>query len=172
MIHYVLPAMPALIFGALQAQISLILFSIFGQTVDIAQVAALSQIAQLFLVLQGSNMVFVEPYIARLSRDRLLATYVRLILLTSTCCVPVVLFAFVSPGPILWVLGSKYEELGSLVGWLVLAACINYLAGLAWVMNGARKWVFWSGKIVDIVLLLVAQVAFIVFVGVRTAREA
>lgn len=171
-IHYVLPAMPALVFGALQAQISLFLISIFGQTAGIAQVAALSRIAQLFLVLQSFNMVIVEPYIARLSRDRLFATYIGIILLASACCVPAVLLAFFFPDPFLWVLGSKYDGLRNLVGWLVLAACINYLAALAWVMNRARKWVFWSGTILEIVLLLVVQTAYITFVGVRTAREA
>jgi O-antigen/teichoic acid export membrane protein len=171
-IHYVVPAMPALIVGALQAQLSLFLISIFGKTAGIAQVAALSRIAQLFVVLQSFNMVVVEPYIARLSRDRLLVVYLRLILLASVCCVPPVLFAFAFPGPILWVLGSKYEGLGSVVGWLVLASCINYIAGLAWVMNRARKWVYWSGTIVEIALLLVVQIAYIVFVGVRTTRQA
>lgn len=171
-LHYVLPVMPAAIVGSLQAQISLFLIAFFGTTAGMAQVAALSRIAQLFMVLQSFNMVIVEPYIARLSRDRLLAVYLKLILLVSAGCVPVVLFAFAFPGPILWILGSHYEGLGSVVGWLVLASCINYLAGLAWVMNRARKWVYWSGTIVEIVLLLAVQIAFIVFVGVRTTREA
>jgi O-antigen/teichoic acid export membrane protein len=171
-IHYVLPAMPALIFGALQAQISLFLIGIFGHTVGIAQVAALGRIAQLFLVLQSFNLAVVEPYIARLSRDRLFATYLRLILSAIACCVPVTLLAFAFPKAILWLLGAKYEGLGGLVGWLILASCINYVAGLAWVMNRARKWVFWSGTVFEIVLLISVQTAYVVVVGVRTTREA
>jgi hypothetical protein len=59
-----------------------------------------------------------------------------------------------------------------LVGWLILASCINYVAGLAWVMNRARKWVFWSGTVFEIVLLISVQTAYVVVVGVRTTREA
>jgi hypothetical protein len=171
-VHYMLPAMPAIIFAALQPQVSLFLISIFGQTSGIAQVAALGRIEQLFMALQGFNMVIVEPYIARLNRDRLLTVYLRLILMACLSCIPLVVLAFVRPGSILWLLGSKYERLGSVIGWLVLASCINYVASLAWVMNRARKWVFWRGTIIEIVLLLVAQAAFIALVGVRTTSEA
>jgi O-antigen/teichoic acid export membrane protein len=171
-VHYVMPAMPALIFGALQPQISLFLISIFGQTTSIAQVAALGRIAALFTVLQTFIVVVVEPYIARVNRDRLLAIYLKLILLTSVCCIPVVVFAFVYPEPILWALGSKYSGLRDLIGWLILASCTTYIAVLVWVMNRARKWVFWSGTIIEIALILFVQIAFIIFVGVRTTREA
>jgi O-antigen/teichoic acid export membrane protein len=171
-IHYILPAMPAFIFAAFQSQITLFLISIFGQTVSIAQVAALTRIAQLFLVLQTFNMVIIEPYIARLKREQLGPIYVRLVLLASACCVPVVLIAFHYPQAVLWILGSKYKELDGVIGWLVLASCINYVAGFVWVMNRARKWVFWSGSILEIVLLLVVQIGFILYVGVRTTREA
>ena len=39
-------------------------------------------------------------------------------------------------------------------------------------MNRARKWVFWSGSILEVVLLLAVQIAFFVLVGVRTTQEA
>ena len=171
-VHYVLPALPALIFGALQAQISLFLISIFGQTTGIAQVAALNRIAQVFLVLQAFNVAIVEPYIARLRRERVLLVYLGLIVLVSVCFVPVVLLSFTFPGAILCLLGSKYEGLGDVVGWLVLASCINYVATLAWIMNRARKWIFWSGTILEIVLVLAVQIGFLIVVGVRTTREA
>lgn len=171
-IHYVLPAMPAIIFAAFQSQISLFLISIFGGTVSIAQVAALSRITQLFLVLQTFNMVIVEPYIARLSRERLLRTYLGLIAIASACCVPVVAFSFAYSRVVLWVLGSKYGGLQSVVGWLVLSSCMNYVAGLAYIMNRARKWVFWSGTILEIVLLLGVQIVYIAVVGVRSTRQA
>lgn len=171
-IHYILPATPALIFGALQSQLSLFLISIFGQTSSIAEVAALGRIAQLFTMLQVFNIVIVEPYIARLSRDRLPAVYIKLTALATACCTPAVALAFAFPGAILWILGPQYEGLRSEMGWLVLASCINYIAVLAWIMNRARKWVFWSGTIVEIALVVAAQTAFIALVGVRTTEAA
>lgn len=171
-IHYVTPAIPALIFGALQSQISLFLISVFGQTQSMAEVAALSRISQLFVVLQTFNMVVVEPYIARIRREHLLATYLRLILLASACCAPVIWFAFAFPQIILALLGPRYRGLGALVGWLVLASCINYLASLVWIMNRARKWIFWNGTIFEVGLLIVVQVAYILLVGLHTTRQA
>jgi O-antigen/teichoic acid export membrane protein len=171
-IRYMLPAAPAIVFAAFQSQISLFLISIFGQTVNIAQVAALSKIGQLFAVLMTFNIVVVEPYIARLGRHRLGSTYLALLALAAVACVPVVLIAFFLPTPFLWLLGAKYSGLSAQVGWVVLTACINYLAGLVWIMNRARKWLFWSGTFLEIVLILAVQIAFVVFAGVHTTRDA
>jgi O-antigen/teichoic acid export membrane protein len=172
LLQFLLPATPAIIFAAFQSQISLFLVSIFGQTTNIAEVAALGKIALLFSVLTTFNTVVVEPYVARLSRARLLPIYLSLLALAAILCIPVVLFAFALPAPFLWLLGSKYQGLGNLVGWVVLSACINYLAGLIWIMNRARKWLFWSGSILEIVLLIVVQIAFVVIVGVHTTKDA
>ena len=171
-LRYVLPAAPAVVFAAFQSQISLFLVSIFGGTVDLAQVAALSRIGQLFAVLMTFNVIVVEPYVARVSRERLLRMFLGLLLLAAIACTPVVVLAFTFPQAFLWLLGGKYANLGGEMGWLVLASCINYLAGLLWIMNRARKWLFWSGTTLEIVLLLVTQTAFIAYVGVRTVREA
>ena len=118
------------------------------------------------------NVVVVEPYIARLSRVRLLSTYLGFIAVTAILSIPAVLFAFAVPAPFLWLLGGNYKSLDSSVGWVVLAACINHLAGLMWIMNRSRKWLFWSGTILEVALLLTVQVAFIALVGVRTTQQA
>jgi O-antigen/teichoic acid export membrane protein len=172
MFRYILPATPAIIFSAFQSQISLFLISIFGQTTNIAEVAALGRLGQLFSVLMTFNVVVVEPYIARVSRQRLPPIYFGFLALAAVLCAPVVLFAFDAPAPFLWLLGSKYENLGGTVGWVVLAACINYLAGLIWIMNRARRWLFWHGTILEVVLVLAVQIAYVVFVGVHTTQEA
>lgn len=172
LIQYILPAAPAMIFAAFQSQITLFLISIFGKTTDIAQVAALSRIGQLFTVLMTFNIIVVEPYVARLSRERLLSTYLKFLSLAAIGCSPVVLIAFKWPGAFLWLLGSKYDQIRDLLGWVILAGCLNYLAGLMWIMNRARKWVFWSGSILEIVLLLFLQTAYVIGVGIRTTREA
>jgi O-antigen/teichoic acid export membrane protein len=171
-LNYILPAMPAFVFQAFQTQISLLLITIFGQTTNIAQVAALGRIGSLFLVLGTFNAVVIEPYMARLDPARLLVTYLRFFFASAACCVPVVLFAFFFPRPILWLLGSKYQGLGSLVGWVVLSSCIGYLASLLWIMNRSRRWVFWSGTILEIGLLVVVQSVFAAIIGVSTTRNA
>ncbi len=171
-VRYVLPAAPASIFSAFQSQISLFLIGIFGGTVDIAQVAALGRIGALFSVLMTFNAVVVEPYFARLKPRQVMRNYVMVLFGAVVASVPVVLLAFWHPGTFLWLLGPKYADLRNNIGWLILASCINYLAGVMWIMNRARKWLFWSGSAMEIGLLLGTQIAFVAFVGVRTVHEA
>jgi O-antigen/teichoic acid export membrane protein len=170
--HYILPATPAILLGAFHGQISLFLISIFGATKGIADVAALGRLGQLFAVLMTFNIVVVEPYVARLHRKRLSATYFKLLGCALAAAASLSLFAFAEPGVFLWLLGPKYQDLRSLIGWVVVTACINYIAGLMWIMNRSRKWVFWRGSVLELALVFLVQIGFLILVGVRTTREA
>ncbi len=172
LLRYVLPATPSILFSAFQSQLSLFLISIFGGTLYIAEVAALSRIGQLFIVLMTFNTIVVEPYIARIGRDRLLRTFVGFVLLAILGCIPILLVAFLWPQGFLWILGSKYAGLRGALGWYMLSACMNFVSGLIWIMNRARKWVFWSGSFLEVVLLLAVQLAFFMLIGVRTTQQA
>ena len=169
---YILPASPAIILGAFHGQVALFLIGFFGSTVSIAEVAALGRLGMLFNVLMTFNIVIVEPHIARLHRGRLLQTYLRFIAAALVCCAGLVAFSFAVPSVFLWLLGPKYEQLRSLIGWVVLTACINYIAGLLWIMNRSRKWVFWRGTIAEILLLLTVQAGFLMHFGLRNTRDA
>jgi O-antigen/teichoic acid export membrane protein len=170
--RYAMPAIPAIVLGAFHGQIALLLISVFGDTVNIAQVSALGRLGQLFNLLMTFNMVIIEPYVARHEKDGLLRTYFRLISLAALGGAGLSLTAFLAPGVYLWILGPKYEDLRSLIGWVVLTACINYVAGLTWIMNRSRKWVFWRGTAAEISALAVVQVGFLMIFGVRTTRAA
>jgi O-antigen/teichoic acid export membrane protein len=171
-LKYILPAIPTFIFAAFQSQIALFLINAFGQTVNLAEVAALGRLAQLFVVLSVFNMIVIEPRIARLSREKLLRTYLMLILVLCGLCLSVVPLAFAFPTPFVWLIGPKYSHLSPVVGWVVLTACFNYGANLIWVMNRSRKWIFWRGTILEIVAMLTMDVCFVVFIGVRTTQQA
>lgn len=170
--QYILPATPAIILGAFHGQIALFLVGIFGNTVTIAQVAALSRFGLLFNVMMTFNMVIVEPHVARLQRGRLLGTYFRLIAIALAGCAVVTLMGFFAPGIFLWVLGPQYGSLRSLIGWVFLTACINYIAGLIWVMNRSRKWLFWRGTIAELSLVAMVQIGFLFVFGVRSTKDA
>ena len=172
-IAYIMPAVPAMIFAAFQAQITLVLISLFGgQTAYIAQVAALGRIGQVFTVLTTFNLIVIEPFVARLNHRRLLPTFLMLTGLACVVLTPVVFAAFTWPQAFLLLIGPKYGTLRDLLGWVILAATINYIAGLIWMMNRARTWVFWSGSFLEIGLLIAVQLAFLVLVGVKNTRDA
>jgi hypothetical protein len=171
-IKFILPALPAILLGAFHGQIALFLISIFGSTVNIAQVAALGRLGQIFYLMMTFNVVVVEPYVARLARPRLLLTYLRLITLACLGGALLVLLTFAFPEIFLWVIGPRYEQLRGLIGWVVMTACINYVAGLIWIMNRSRKWLFWRGSIAEISLLAAVQIGYLLIFGVRTTRAA
>jgi O-antigen/teichoic acid export membrane protein len=170
--RYILPATPAIVLGAFHGQISLFLISIFGSTRGIAEVAALGRLGQLFAVFMTFNIIIIEPYVARLPVSQLLSAYVKLLGFGIVASVCLSTFSFFEPGVFLWLLGHNYQELRNLIGWVVLTACINYLAGLLWIMNRSRKWVFWRGTILEIALVFALQIGFLVVIGVRTTRDA
>ena len=171
-LNYILPAIPTFIFAAFQSQIALFLINAFGQTVNVAEVAALGRLGQLFMVLTTFNLIIIEPRIARLKREKLIRTYLQLILLACSFCLSIVILAFAFPAPLLWLIGPKYSGLGNIVGWVVLTGCLNYVANLIWIMNRSRKWIFWRGTILEIVSMLLVDVCFVIFWGVRDTRHA
>ena len=172
MVKYILPASPAIIFSAFQSQISLFLVGIFGGTINIAEVTALSRIGQLFALLLTFHVVVTEPYIARQPRAGLMRTFALFLLAGTIASVPAVLIAFVWPQVFIFIIGGKYEAIRGLMGWYVLSCCMNLVAGLMWIMNRARKWVFWSGSIVEVGLVLGTQLVFLALVGVHTTQQA
>jgi O-antigen/teichoic acid export membrane protein len=172
-IRYVLPATPASIFAAFQAQITLMLISLLGGQVEyIAQVAAIGRIGQVFTVLVTFNLMVVEPFVARLQHRRLLPTFSAITGLACLAMTPLVFIAFRWPQTFLLLIGPKYRTLSNLLGWVILAASVNYVAGLIWMMNRARKWIFWSGSILEVVLLIGVQAAFVAIIGVKNTRNA
>jgi O-antigen/teichoic acid export membrane protein len=171
-LNYILPAIPTFIFAAFQSQIALFLINAFGQTINVAEVAALNRVGQLFVVLTTFNLIVIEPRIARLKREKLSRTYLQLVLLACGFGVLVVLLAFAFPAPLLWLIGPKYSDLGYIIGWVVLTACLNYMANLIWIMNRARRWIFWRGTILEIVAMLSVDICFVAFFGIRDTRHA
>lgn len=171
-ILYIIPAVPTFIFAAFQSQIALFLVNAFGQTANVAEVSALNKLAQLFAVFMIFNSIIIEPRIARLSREKLLRTYLLMILLSSAAGALIVAFSFVYPEPFVWLIGPRYRHLSSDIGWVVLTGCFSYAANLIWIMNRARRWIFWRGTVLEVVAMLTVDVCFIAFAGVRDTRHA
>lgn len=161
MVHYVLPNLPSLIFFALQGQISLFLISFFGQTRSIAEVGALGRLGQIFLLLSGFNGVVIEPFMARLPKERVLRSFLIVLAAASAISAVICLAGFFEPRLFLLLLGARYASLQRETGWLVLASCIGYLVGVVWTMTAARRWIFWISSWVTIGLILTAQIVFL-----------
>lgn len=167
-----LPMTPAAIFAAFQPQIALFLVSIVGQTLQIAQIAALSRIAQLFMAVNMFNSLVLEPFVARVSADRIATVYARVLATAVLLATLTTGLAFAFPAIPLWLLGAKYQDLTAVIGWVVLASCMSTVANVVWVMNRARRWMFWRGSLLEIACLIVFQTAYVAIFGVRTTTTA
>jgi O-antigen/teichoic acid export membrane protein len=161
MMRYVMPNLPSLIFFALQGQVSLFLISFFGQTRSIAEVGALGRLSQIFLLLTGFNAAVIEPFMARLPKERVLRSYLIVLAAASCICAVVCLAGFAEPRLFLLLLGAKYASLQQETGWMVLGSCTGYLASVAWTMSAARRWIYWTTSWVNIGLILTTQIVFL-----------
>ena len=172
MLRYLVPLMPVAVFTALQGQVTILLVTCFGRSETIANIAALGRLSQLFLILGAFNSVIVEPYFAKITHARLAARYAQTTLVAVGVAAIAASGAFFLPQPLLWLLGSKYQSLGSYVGWIVGIACVNYIAGVLFTINSARKWRFWWYSCLEIPLILVAQALALTLTHVGTMRGA
>jgi O-antigen/teichoic acid export membrane protein len=170
MLRYIAPAMPWVIFTAFQGQISLFLIAWFGKTRNVAEIAALGRVGQLFLLLGMANAVVIAPYIARVPPKQLLRRYLQVsgfaLLIASILCIA----AFLFPQPLLWLLGPKYENLSGEIGWAVAGSCVGYLSSLLLLMHNARKWIYWWWSTTHIAVLLIAQIACLFTLNLASTR--
>jgi O-antigen/teichoic acid export membrane protein len=168
MFRYISPLIPGVVFTAFQGQISLFLITFFGQTKNVAEIAALGRLGQLFVLLGAFNGIVIEPYIAQVSQKVLLRRYFQIlgggIFIAAAICT----IGFVFPQPLLWLLGSKYQNLEVEVGWVVAGSCISYIGGVIWTMNSARKWIYWWVSFTYIATLLATQLVCLTFIDLST----
>jgi O-antigen/teichoic acid export membrane protein len=171
-IQLTLPAVPSVIFYALQGQIALFLITIFGRTSAVASVGALSRLGQIFALLGQMNGILVEPYFARLAKVRLKMNYLLAVSIACLCGAGAVLLSWAFPGVFLWILGAKYHGLRSEVVLVMLSSSIGLIGGVMAVMNGSRRFVYYSFVLFHIILTLTVEAVFIWKVDLSTVRAA
>jgi O-antigen/teichoic acid export membrane protein len=155
----VAPALPGVIFYALQAQITILLVTVFGQTTSIAEVGALSRLAALFVILGGVNQVLIAPRFPQIPRDRLVRRSAQVIGAAAALGAVLTAVAFLVPEPLLFLLGPAYAHLGVETGWYVLAASLSFLGGVLYAVNLARRFIWWWSTALGLGLIVVAQFA-------------
>jgi O-antigen/teichoic acid export membrane protein len=160
-VHLALPNSTSTIFYALQGQISLLIITMFGRTVAVASVGALTRLSQVFMLASQMNSLLVEPYFARLPRSRLKINYVIALVAAGACGAGCVLLAWFFPEVFLWILGPKYSHLRHEVQLVVVARSLGFIIGIMWTIHSARKFVYWWTNMALIVVTIVVQAFFI-----------
>jgi O-antigen/teichoic acid export membrane protein len=133
----------------------------FGKTTGVASMGALARLGQIFALAGQINPIIVEPYFARLSKDRFARQYLIAVSLCISLGATVVFASYLFPGAFLWVLGPKYAELHFEVVLVMMSSAVATLSGLVWTIHSSRKFVFWWTNILNIVLIFCVQLMFI-----------
>jgi len=171
-IRLILPNTPNVIFYAIQGQIPQLLVTVFGVTAAVADVGAVSRLAQIFVIFSQMSPILLEPYFARLPRSRLKASYLAAIAALCSICLAVIGLGWQFPGLFLWVLGPKYAKLHEEVLLLLIGSSIRYLSGSMWVIHSSRRFVYWWNNLSVITLTLLVQVVFLFQGHLGTVRSA
>lgn len=169
-VQLTLPAVPSVVYYALGGQISVFLITIFGRTAAVASVGALSRLGQIFTLLSPMNTILIEPYFARLPRERLKSHYLVAVAAAGACGAAAVALARVVPGLFLWVLGPKYADLRTEVVLVIVAGALSLVGGIIASINGSRRFTYYSFVLTDNIVTLIVQAIFIWKVDLSTVR--
>lgn len=169
-VHFTAPNLPATIFYAFQGQIALVLITCFGHVTAVASVGALSRLAQFFALFSQMSPLLVEPYFAKLPRERLKRNYVVLLVAATFGLGTVTLLSRIFPGVFLWILGPKYSSLHYEVFLMMASSSLSMASGLLWTVHNARRFVYWWGSISFIVATLVIQIVCVWKTDLSTIR--
>jgi O-antigen/teichoic acid export membrane protein len=166
-----LPNIPQSLLYALQGQVSLFLIIYFGHASGVASVGALSRLGQMFALVSQMNPLLIEPYFAKLSRERLRASYGMVLLIAGGACALVTLAAAQVPELFLWLLGPQYKGLRIEVLISISTGAIGCLSGILWTIHSARRFVYWWTNTVRIILTFLLQILFVTRLDLSTVRS-
>jgi O-antigen/teichoic acid export membrane protein len=169
-VRLIMPSMPNLVFVALQAQVSIMLITLFGRTSGVATVGALTRLGQVFALFNQINPVLIEPYFAKLSALRLKSHYLGAVITAAFVGLAMVALVRVWPELFLWVLGPKYAHYHSEVVLVTIMGAVYYLSGLIFCINTARRFIYWWSNISIIILTISVQALFLWKADLGTVR--
>jgi O-antigen/teichoic acid export membrane protein len=165
-----MPNIPQAIFFAFQGQISLFLITYFGRANGIASVGALARLGQIFTLVIQTYPFLLEPYFAKLPKERLKSSYTYVLVLLAFVCVLAIVASVRFAGIFLWALGPAYHDLRYEVFLSMLSSATSCFSAALWTIHSARRFVYWWSTFLGIGLTLLVQIAFVTHADLTTVR--
>ena len=150
--------LPTSIYFTFSGQISIWLISIFGTTMALAQLGAISKISAIFSLFNAFLSFVIIPRLARLPNNPeiLLKKYLKTLLMVIVFhSILVLLISFFSK-EILWVLGEEYSYLNNELILSVIGTSISIFAGVSYSFYSTRGW------IIDPLIVIVVDLCAII----------
>ncbi|MBC7956630.1 MAG: hypothetical protein H7Y33_12265 [Cytophagales bacterium] len=133
---------PNTVYFVCSSQLALWLIGVFGSAERVAEVGALGRLGALFTLIGSVSSALVLPYFARRHQPGELASgFVGVNAFYACLLATLLVFAWVAPAPILWVLGGNYAGLQAELIWMVAAATLSAWGGAIYGIACARAWV-------------------------------
>lgn len=170
--HLVSPNLPNALFGAFQGQIAIIVGAMFGSSVQVASIGALSRLSRLLTFLQAANPMLLGPALAKLSAERFWKVVPLILLGAGIIAVGIATVGWVMPQALLLLLGKNYEELTDVVWIVTLGAGIGYFLNVLGSVVSFRHLVAWWVSLSTIALVILSQTMVVLFLDVKTVGGA
>lgn len=132
--------LPNIIFFAFSGQIVIWILSVFGNANELASIGALGRFSILIGLFTSVLGTLFIPRFSRLAEDRnhIIKAFVVFQLLLFLFSIFVMLFVFLFPTQMLWILGSSYSNLSSELFLIILANCIGLITSMTGNLMGSR----------------------------------
>ncbi len=161
---------PNTLFYCIQGQVTLLILTLVGNRAEIADVTALGRLSSLMLVFSQAFSSVLVPRFARCrDPDRLPRLYLGLTGATVLSVAPVLLCGWLTPGPLVWLLGGQYRGLEQYFGWAVSATCVTQVVMAMTQLNAVRSWIR-IGTIYYAPLTIAVQFLTLTFLDVSHLR--
>jgi O-antigen/teichoic acid export membrane protein len=134
-------ALPGTLYYIFAGQLTVLLITLYGTTEKVAQVGALGRIATIATLLLSVFQLVASPRYARIPETetrKLLRTYLLLLAGLFAVCAAGVLFAWLFPEIVLFILGAQYSGLTHEVALAVAAGVTNVIFSAASNMAAVR----------------------------------
>ncbi len=134
--------LPGSIYYCINGQLIVFLISIFGSTMAIAQVGALSRLSQLTILISAVSSVVIIPRFSRMQTTRkILPTFFGVLSTIAALCGVFLVMVAAFSDEALWLLGTAYAGLRVEMLMAMAAACLSLLSGTAYALGASRGWV-------------------------------
>ena len=166
--RYIAPLLPGAIFQGVQGQLSVFVGGALGATRSVAEVGALARIGQIGIFITGFNGLFLEPVFARTTLKRARRILGLASAVTALGCAGLVLCLEMLPGITGLVLGDAYAGLTYELQLTFVAVFLSAIGHQVYLMNVARRFLYWWYTLATIVTAVVSQIACIALVDTST----
>ena len=156
-LHFILPGIPNALFGAFQGQIALFVSAALGGARQTASVGALGRISRLLAFCNAANPMLLGPSLTRLPEASFQQRLPWVLTGAAGLSLALGLSGFLLPGPLIAILGARYQDLEGVVGLLTAGAGFAYAGSVMATIISFKRWTAWWYSFGVITLVLCAQ---------------